>query len=30
LVPVQVIGECKPGGVISPQTCDYYQRWLEF
>ena len=30
LLLAQVIGECKPGGLISPQTCEYYQRWLEF
>ena len=27
---LQVFNECKPNGVISPETCEYYQRWLEF
>ena len=30
VVPLQVFNECKPNGVISPETCEYYQRWLEF
>ncbi|ERN07478.1 hypothetical protein AMTR_s00019p00255850 [Amborella trichopoda] len=25
-----VINECTPDGVISPKTCEYYQRWLDF
>ncbi|GFR47134.1 hypothetical protein Agub_g8822 [Astrephomene gubernaculifera] len=25
-----VVGECQEGGVISPQTCVYYDKWLEF
>ncbi|PNH06733.1 DNA-directed RNA polymerase III subunit RPC6 [Tetrabaena socialis] len=25
-----VVGECQDGGVISPQTCVYYDKWLEF
>ncbi|EFJ44657.1 hypothetical protein VOLCADRAFT_118667 [Volvox carteri f. nagariensis] len=25
-----VAGECAEGGVISPQTCIYYDKWLEF
>ena len=24
-----VSSECQEGGVISPQTCVYYDRWLE-
>jgi DNA-directed RNA polymerase III subunit RPC6 len=25
-----VIDQCQEGGQISPQTCVYYQKWLEF
>lgn len=25
-----VIDQCSEGGQISPQTCVYYQKWLEF
>ncbi|GLI65586.1 hypothetical protein VaNZ11_009160 [Volvox africanus] len=25
-----VAGECREGGTISPQTCVYYDKWLEF
>ena len=27
---MQVIGECKDGGVISPSTCIYFDQWLQF
>ena len=27
---VQVINECTPGGAISPATCHYYDKWLDF
>ena len=30
LARVQVISECTPGGHISPQTCVYYEEWLDF
>eukprot|EP00246_Nothoceros_aenigmaticus_P011812 TRINITY_DN3374_c0_g1_i2.p1 TRINITY_DN3374_c0_g1~~TRINITY_DN3374_c0_g1_i2.p1 ORF type:complete len:294 (+),score=58.11 TRINITY_DN3374_c0_g1_i2:40-921(+) len=26
----RVIDQCSDGGVISPQTCLYYQQWLDF
>lgn len=25
-----VIDQCRDGGLISPQTCEYYQKWLDF
>lgn len=25
-----VFSECHDGGVISPQTCVYYDKWLDF
>ena len=25
-----VAGQCHDGGVISPKTCVYYDKWLEF
>lgn len=25
-----VFNDCKEGGPISPQTCEYYQAWLKF
>lgn len=25
-----VFNECRPGGVVSPETCVYYDKWLDF
>lgn len=25
-----VFNECKPGGRVSPETCIYFDKWLEF
>lgn len=25
-----VFNECKPGGVVSPETCVYFDKWLDF
>lgn len=25
-----VFNECKPGGSVSPETCIYFDKWLEF
>lgn len=25
-----VTAQCEPGGVISPETCVYFTKWLEF
>lgn len=25
-----VFGECSPGGLVSPETCEYMQEWLAF
>ena len=25
-----VFNECKEGGAVSPQTCVYFEKWLEF
>jgi len=28
--PCPVQAQCEPGGVISPETCVYFTKWLEF
>mmetsp|Transcript_17094 Transcript_17094/g.58438 ORF Transcript_17094/g.58438 Transcript_17094/m.58438 type:complete len:298 (+) Transcript_17094:229-1122(+) len=25
-----VFNDCQPGGLVSPETCVYYQKWLDF
>ncbi|KIY91746.1 hypothetical protein MNEG_16218, partial [Monoraphidium neglectum] len=25
-----VADQCRDGGPISPQTCEYYEKWLDF
>ena len=25
-----VFNECREGGVVSPQTCAYFDKWVEF